>query len=110
MVLINGTILLSDIGQWSAWVQTVRLATGTWASLIDQNICGNDTITDIQCQTLDGMPYTNAGENTICDQRFGVYCRDSEQAKVETKCSHYRFRVRCAKFPRRGLYSLYIVQ
>ncbi|XP_065060841.1 uncharacterized protein LOC135688065 isoform X3 [Rhopilema esculentum] len=91
----------ADIGQWSAWVKTVRFSTGTWASIIDRQICGNDTITDIQCQTLDGMPYTNAGENTICDQRFGVYCRDSEQAKIETKCSHYRFRVRCAQFPRK---------
>eukprot|EP00794_Sanderia_malayensis_P015330 gene15330-16907_t len=92
----------TDIGHWSAWVNTVRLSTGTWASIIGRNICGNETISDIQCQTINGMPYTNAGENTVCDQRFGVYCRDSEQAKVETKCSHYRFRMRCANFPRQA--------
>ena len=83
-------------------MNTVRLSTGTWATIIGKKICGNESITDIECQTMDGMPYTNAGENTVCDQRFGVYCRDNEQVKAETKCSRYRFRMRCADIPTRS--------
>lgn len=77
--------------QWTGWYETIRLATGTWS--LQQEMCANKSIIDIECKSMDGKSYTEMDENTQCAIPIGVYCRNERLS--DKSCSDYKMRMLC---------------
>ena len=89
------------VGTWSAWVYTVRKATGTWAVSLAGDLCSS-SVMDIECQRADGSSVQLGGQVIHCKERIGVYCRNSEQRGDNKICADYRFRFLCSSIEKPG--------
>ena len=58
-----------------------------------QKFCPGGNITQIECQTIDGIPSESSGEILTCNRMTGLTC--SNQANDPIPCSDYQVRYYC---------------
>jgi hypothetical protein len=85
-------------GTWTQWYnRDTPAGTGDYediASLRVQydEICSSPL--DIECQTVSGVDYSQAGQVTACNLDYGFYCRNAENPEG---CLDYRVRFFCGE-------------
>ena len=84
--------------KWTGWINidTPNTGDGEREFLTDkqkQEFCSQGTITDIECETMDGVGYFSSGERLTCDVDNGLICKNEDNFPIE--CNDYRVRYRC---------------
>ena len=58
-----------------------------------QEFCPDGKITDIECQTTDGISHYSSGEQLVCSVDSGLICKNEDNSPID--CSDYRIRYKC---------------
>ena len=56
-------------------------------------LCPGGSVTNIECQTVDGIPYYSTGEILTCDMDHGLVCSNADNFPIP--CSDYQIRYEC---------------
>lgn len=86
--------------RWSMWIDrhTVEPLGGDNEKMTSEELsrfCQRGTISDIQCETLDGRSYKLAGDITTCTIESGLVCDEFQNYPIG--CQDYRVRYECAE-------------
>ena len=83
---------------FSSWINQDNPSTGsgdsermTGAALTA--LCPGGSVTSIECQTVDGIPYYSTGEILTCDMDHGLVCSNADNFPIP--CSDYQIRYEC---------------
>lgn len=91
-----------EFGEWTQWFDRDEpSAFGDFETLVDLRnenpgvICDNPA--QIECQTLDGTDYIEAGQVVTCNTEVGFFCRNADNGGSQTNvvCEDYRVRFSC---------------
>jgi len=58
------------------------------------SFCPGGTVTQVDCQTSDGIEYFSSGEILTCDVTNGLVCNNVDNFPVP--CSDYKIRYQCS--------------
>ena len=83
---------------WSSWINQDTPSSGTGdveQMTPDQltQLCPGGTITNIECQTVDGIEYFSSGEIVTCTVDQGFSCNNDDNFPIP--CSDYQIRYEC---------------
>jgi hypothetical protein len=83
-------------GTWTSWLdRDIPSGTGDWETLVEfvnaGQACPNPI--DIQCQTVDGIDWTQTGQVYTCNASWGGICVNDDQPNGT--CLDYRVRFLC---------------
>jgi hypothetical protein len=83
---------------WSAWINTDEPDTGDgeYEKMTDEDkhaFCPNGNVTEIECETVDGVGYYSSGEQLICNLHDGLACKNADNSPVQ--CNDYQVRYKC---------------
>lgn len=84
-----------DGGVWTPWLnRDLPSGNGDYETLPDFLAAGQACATPmaIECRTLSGVDYRNAGQNYTCEANVGGFCRNAENG---ARCLDYEVRFLC---------------
>ncbi|XP_076461744.1 uncharacterized protein LOC143294198 [Babylonia areolata] len=96
----NSTAPASDcVSGWSAWINKDTPDTGDgdvemMTSSELTSFCPGGTITQVDCQTADGIEYYSSGEILTCTTDGGLQCNNADNFPIP--CSDYKIQYLCS--------------
>ncbi len=94
--ITGNAVSTSSISGWTQWYNRDGPGgSGDWELLSNLgDICGGQNITDVQCQTTDGIPSSQTGQVVTCTKSDGFYCQNSQNP---SGCLDYEVRFYCGE-------------
>ena len=86
------------VSGWSAWINKDNPDTGDgdmekMTSSELTSFCPGGTITQVDCQTVDGIEHFSSGEILTCTTDGGLQCNNADNFPIP--CSDYRIKYEC---------------
>ena len=86
------------VSGWSAWINKDTPDTGDgdlekMTSSELTSFCPGGTITQVECQTVDGIEYYSSGEILTCTTDGGLQCNNADNFPIP--CSDYQIKYEC---------------
>ena len=86
------------VSGWSAWINkdTPDTGDGDMEKMTSSELtsfCPGGTITQVDCQTVDGIEHFSSGEILTCTTDGGLQCNNADNFPIP--CSNYRIKYEC---------------